>query len=174
MNYKKACIVIRRFLRSVIKVLAWVAAISLTLLLLLIVINVFTRFLFKTPVLGTIELVELLLVVVVLFVLAHTETQKGHVRVELVTSRLSKRVNAIIERIIYFIGTLFFLTLSWQGIDRMLSYLFPTVFTTNILNIPIAPFMFIISIGSFVLALEMLLNCICPVLSEEEGGIASI
>jgi len=159
MNFEKLIVTTRKGLHAVIRVFAWVAGGTLFMLVLLIISNILGRSIFKTPVSGTIELVELATVVVVYFALAYTEVRKGHVTVEeLVVSRLPRGARRILAIVMYFFSAGFFIITVWQVSLLMWSYLFPSIRFTVILNIPFAPFMFVIAIGSLALSLDLLLS----------------
>ena len=158
-----------RGIHAITIVVTRIAGIGLGIMMLLIVSNILARFLFKKPLLGTIELVELLTLISAFFTVAYTEVRRGHVKVDLVVSRLPRRAQAVLASIVYFIGAAFFVRLAWQGGEQMWSDLFP-IRVTNILYIPFAPFMFVIAFGSMLLGLEMLIHVFQPLPTEEEKG----
>jgi TRAP-type C4-dicarboxylate transport system permease small subunit len=157
-----------RGLHALIRVLTWVASGALGMMILFVVINVLTRFLFKKPLPGSIEIIELVAVVIVFFSMAYTEARRGHIYVELVVSQLPKRTQAILASIMYLLAAAFFAAMGWRGGVLAFSYLFPVFRDTYVLSIPFAPFMFVIAFGSLVLALETLVHVFHP-LPDEEG-----
>jgi len=150
------------------RVLTWVATGALSIMILFVVSNILARFLLRKPLPGSIEVIELLAVVVVFFALAYTEVRRGHVHVELVVSRLPRRTQAILASIMYFLAAAFFATMGWRGGVLAWSYLFPRIRETYVLSIPHAPFLFAIAFGSVVLALEALVHVFQPLLTEAE------
>jgi len=159
------------YIHRLVKILSWVANGALGLMILFVVSNIFTRFFFNKPLSGSIELVELVAVVVVFCSLSYTESRRGHVHVELVVSRFSVRVQAILASIMYFLSTAFFLTMGWRGAVLGWTYVVPRIRETFVLSIPIAPFVFVIAFGSLVLALESLIHVFYPLGDEEIGGV---
>lgn len=151
-------VTIRGGLHAIIGVFTWIATGVLGLMVLLVVSHISGRFLFNKPIPGTIELVEMAIVVVVFFALAYTEVRKGHVQIELLVSRLPAGARRILATVMYFFGAAFFIIVAWRVALLMWSYLFPSIRTSDILDIPFAPFIFVIAIGSLALSLEMLLN----------------
>ena len=154
-------------LNALIRVLNVIASVITIIMMLLVVSNIVARFIFRNPLLGTIEAVELLLVVVVFCALAYTETQRGHISVELVVARFPRRAKAIMAGIMFFIGAAVFVTMAWQAWELGWSHLFPKVFTTDLLTLPVAPFMIMIAFGSIVLASAMLLHVFNPLPPEK-------
>ncbi len=148
-------------LEAITRLFTWVGIGGSTLMTLIIVCNVLGRFLFKRPLLGTGELVEALLVIVVFSSLAYTEARRGHVHVELVVSRLPKPAQATLAGIMSFLCGVFFLIMAWQAGKLAVFYLSPTV-ESPLLSIPHSALMLIIALGSVVLALEMLAHISHP------------
>jgi TRAP-type C4-dicarboxylate transport system permease small subunit len=156
-----------RGVHTIVRVLSWVASVALSIMILFVVSNVLSRFFFKKPLPGTIEVIELVAVVIVFFSVAYTESKRGHIYVELLVSRLSRRVQAVLASMMYFLAAVFFAVMGWRGGVLAWSYLVPRVRETYVLSIPIAPFLFVIALGSFVLALETLIHVFDPL---PDGG----
>jgi TRAP-type C4-dicarboxylate transport system permease small subunit len=154
-------------IHALVRVLTWVASGALSIMIIFVVSNVLSRFFFKKPLPGTIEVIELVAVVIVFFSVAYTESKRGHIYVELLVSRLSKRVQAVLASMMYFLAAVFFAVMGWRGGVLAWSYLVPRVRETYVLSIPIAPFLFVIALGSFVLALETLIHVFDPL---PDGG----
>lgn len=149
---------ISRILDAVIKVLCWIGSGALAVMVMVVVINVLGRFLFKKPVLGAVEMVGLLTVIVVFCVLAFTESQRAHITVDIISGRLRGRPKTILASVMCFLGSAFFIIMGWQGWELMCSNLFPTIRTSGVLSIPFAPFMFIMAIGCILFGLELLFH----------------
>jgi len=167
MKLSKSFETFARGVHALIRVLTWVATGALGIMILFVVSNVLARFLFKKPLPGTIEIIELVTVVIVFFSVAYTEVRRAHIYVELVVSRLPRHARAILASIMYFLAAAFFAAMGWRGGVLAWSYLFPTVRETYVLSIPIAPFMIVIAFGSLVLALETLVHVFQPLPDEE-------
>jgi TRAP-type C4-dicarboxylate transport system permease small subunit len=155
---------------ALIKVLTWIASGALGIMILFVVGNVLSRFLFRKPLPGTIEIIELVAVVIVFFSVAYTESKRAHVYVELVVSKLRRRTQAILASMMYLLATVFFAALAWRGGVLAWSYLVPRIRETYVLSIPIAPFLFVIALGSFVLALETLIHVLRPLSDDGRKG----
>jgi len=149
-------------------IFTWIAAAAAALTVILIVINVLGRFLFKQPLHGTIEIVELMTVVLVYSVLPYTEFHKRHVHVELVVTRFHRTARVILAVIMCLIGTAFFTTMSWQAFSLAWANLFPIVRLTDTLSIPFAPFVCVMGIGSLLFGLEMLINALHPLPHDKD------
>lgn len=129
-------------------VLTWLAAATLCLMVVVIVINVVGRYLFKLPLQGTVEIVELALVITVVFAFSYTEIENGHVTMDEVVARFPRRARTILIRIMYFGAAAFFLIMGWRAAVLSISYAIPILRVTDVLKIPIAPLIFIVAIGA--------------------------
>lgn len=161
---------IEKAIHGAVIVFTWIAACAAALTMIVIVVNVIGRFFFRQPLHGTIEIVEIMTVVVVYSVLPYTELRRRHVHVELVVSKLPGRVRAVLASIMCFAGTAFFLTMGGQACRLTWANLSPSVLATDTLSIPFAPFVFVIAIGSLLLGLEMLINAFHPQSTGKEQG----
>jgi TRAP-type transport system small permease protein len=154
---------VRRGLHAVIMVITWVAAAALSVMVLVIFVNVLGRYLFGVPLKGSVEVVEAMLVVAVFFSLAYTESVRGHVSMDEVVARFPRLIRAIVMGIMYFAAAAYLFTIAWRDAVLAVSYMTPIVRGTDVLHIPVGPFIFAISVGAFIFGLELLLNGLCPV-----------
>ncbi len=157
-------------IHALVRVLTWVASGALSIMILFVVGNVLSRFFFKKPLPGTIEVIELVAVVIVFFSVAYTESKRAHIYVELLVSRLSRRAQSVLASLMYLLAAVFFAVMGWRGGVLAWSYLVPRVRETYVLSIPIAPFLFVIALGSFVLALETLIHVFQPLSDNGKKG----
>ncbi|MFC1867478.1 TRAP transporter small permease [Thermodesulfobacteriota bacterium] len=158
-----------KIVNAMIKFLGLVSSFALGVMILIIVVNVMGRYLFKRPLTGSIELVELLSVVVVFFAVAYTQLMRVHVTVDVLTMLMPRKVQGILASIMCFLGGLFFLTLALQGTVLGLADVSPILRSTAILSVPIAPFEFVMAIGAFLLGIKMLLDCFLTGVSGAES-----
>lgn len=91
------------------------SAATLFLMMMMVSSNVFSRYLFNRPILGVIEFTEFFMVAAIYLGLAHTQRLKGHIDIELVTSRLHPRTKRVCDLIVYVWGFVFFAMIVWQG-----------------------------------------------------------
>lgn len=146
------------------KINRWVAYISVAILLLMVLfvaVDVIGRYLFNKPILGGMEIQELMMVVIIFLALGITTHDKQHVFVELLVIRLKGRTLGIVKSIGLLLTFIFVALLVWQtlknGISDMTSEA-PTI--TPTLSIPIAPFIFVATTGLFFMALEFLIELV--------------
>ena len=153
---------------AISRVLAWIAAGASIVMMLTIVINVVGRFVFRAPLQGTIEIVEMLTAAMIFFALAYTEQRRRHIHVDLIVSRFPRRAQAILASIMYFFGAVFFIVMGWQGFVLMIESVTPLVQESHILSIPEAPFIFAVAFGSLLLGIELLIHVFHPLPPETD------
>ena len=129
------------------------------MMMFLVAVDVTLRYCFSSPIAGSVELVELMMVVVVFLAVAYTASRKGHVAIELIVSRFPKRVQAIIDIFTYFLSLGLVALIIWRSVVRA-NYVWLESHTSAVLSIPIYPFVFIIALGCALLAVVLLANFI--------------
>ncbi|MFC1910793.1 TRAP transporter small permease, partial [Chloroflexota bacterium] len=106
--------VVRRVWDKVIKLITWVGAVSLAIMVLIIFTNVIGRYIFRQPFMGSIEITQLLLVITVFFAVAYTQYRKGHIIFNEIVARFPKRTQHIILSVMYFLAAIFFFIVALQ------------------------------------------------------------
>jgi TRAP-type transport system small permease protein len=110
---------------------------------------------FFRPIIGSQEITELLMMLLVSFALGYTALKKGHIRVDLVMQYTSKKANHWFDVFAYGFSFIMYVLIAWQG----WIYAFDNIRThtvSTILNIPIPPFNFLLVIGAGLAALIFL------------------
>jgi TRAP-type C4-dicarboxylate transport system permease small subunit len=139
------------------KVMGWVASAILVVMMLLTVTDVFLRKVFDQSILGTVEVTEFLLVVVIFFSLADTERLNGHVKVDLVMSRFGERFQGVVDMVTQFVCFVLSLIITWSTLvySEMMR---ASGEVSQDLWIPVFPFMYIVALGCIVLAFTLLIK----------------
>ena len=115
----------------------------LGLLMVLTVANVILRDFFDKPIMGTPELSEFMMVLVIFLALAWCAITRKHVKVELIVNRFSPRIQAILNGITLLLTLGVFVIITWQSaLESMVVY-----DTTSLLRIPHTPFYWIMTFG---------------------------
>jgi len=120
--------------------------ILLFLMMLLVVMDVFGRYLFSMPFPGTLELTEVFMVYVVFFSLAYTEILGMHVRAQTLVMRFSDRVIIIFDLVAFALGLVFFSFMTWASAGSAWES-FLAGQSTETIEFPVYPAKFTISLG---------------------------
>lgn len=147
--------------KRISKAMGVVAAIVLGLMMLLTVIDVIGRYFFNRPLKGTWELVGLLLVCGGTWGLAYCQMEKAHISITIVLDHFSHRVQSVMKIFASVIGLIGFGLISWQTYILGESYFLMTRGNvTDTLGLPYAPFLWMLSIGTGMMALMLILEII--------------
>jgi len=145
------------FVYPISKTLNSIASVILFSMMFLTVADVFMRKVFSKSILGTVEMSEFMMVILVFFSLAQAEVLGRHVRVDLVMSRFGKRAQGAVDMITQFIcflllGTMTGYSLVYASIMRASKEV------SLDLLIPKYPFVYVVAVGCALLALILLIR----------------
>jgi len=129
----------------------------LVMMMLLITVDVVLRYAFNRPIKGSYELIEFMLVMLVFFGLAYTQTKKGHISIDLLTSHFSPGTQAVINSATYLLCLYGFALIAWRSIVQA-EILRVAESSSGSLYLPIFPFMWVVVFGSALLCLVFLVD----------------
>ena len=153
----KAVHSLRRVVSLISRAVNSVAAGILVVMMLLTAADVLLRYVFNQPISGSLELTEYMMLIVVAFGLAHCAAQKGNVRVDVLTSRLPPRAQAVLNSITYLLSLGLFALITWQSISYI-GFMFDAGRISASLLIPVFPFVGMVALGSAMLSLVLLVD----------------
>lgn len=140
--------------RPIIKLLNGIAMGILAAMMFLTATDVILRYFFNRPIAGAYELIEYMMAILIPFGLAYCALQGGHVSVDLVVSRFSKKTRSIIGSITTLLCLALFLLITWQNVMYIGEH-FESKLTSSVLLIPAYPFVTAVAIGSAALCLVL-------------------
>lgn len=147
---------IRKAIKRITRGVSFVGMFLLIPLMLLTSTEVVSRKLWDQPIPGTLELSSYMLSVFILLGIAYTQQARGHVRVTMFTERLRRRVRLALEMLTTCLSLFIIGILAWQGwvvgIEEKA--------VSDMLRIPQMPFKMLVSVGAFMLVLELILDLI--------------
>ena len=135
------------------------ASTVLAAMMLLTVTDVGMRYFLRRPILGTTEITENMMVCLTFFGLAWCAAQQGHLRVDMVVSRFSPRVQALVDGITTLAGFAMVGLIAWRSLVEGMAVRELDI-VSSLLRIPAFPFYYVIAIGSALLALVMVTQII--------------
>lgn len=137
----------------------------LMVMVLLVVVDIILRRFFNSPLPWSLEVIQVMLVVVVFFSVAYCGTQKAHVSIDVVTSRLPSKARTAIDILTHILGIVILVYMAWGGIVSAIGK-FNDHRVTGILPIPIYPFVFVVAFGCILLALVILVQLIDLIINK--------
>jgi len=132
----------------------FIGQLILVMMVLLTVADVFLRYVFNRPILGSYELTEFMMAILVFSSIGYTMAVKGHVVMDLVFTQLPQRARDILECMTSFMAFFLFTIVAWRNALQA-STAWERNDVTAELFIPISPFILFVAIGLAVLALVL-------------------
>jgi TRAP-type C4-dicarboxylate transport system permease small subunit len=158
---------LEQFSRILNQIFLWIAGVILGAMVLLTCANVLLSA-FRMPVRGTFELMGYGGAIITAFTLGYTQINKGHIAVDILVQKFSKRVQRILNIINYAACMTFSALVSWQ-IFKYGTILKNTGELTETLNIIYYPFIYGVSLGCATLALVFLTEIMKSITGRTEG-----
>lgn len=145
--------------KGINNVLSNIGVVLLAVLMLLGAVDVIGRYLFNKPIIGTMEIGEILLASMVMLSWGSTQIAKGHVTVELLLSRFSPLARAKVNFVTTFLSLVLFSLITWQSVltAKLYHNAGRLVYT---INWPLAPFQLVVSLGALILCLVFITKMI--------------
>ncbi len=155
---------------SFVKVLNWIGYLALSGMILVTTANVFGRYIFKRPLLGEVDMVELGMAILGGFAMFLAAIQRHHVSVDVLIVRFSRRIQVVLGSIACLVGFMTWALLAYRAFLDGLGNI-ENGSRTATLFVPQGPFEIVLAIGIFLLCLALLVQVFRPeVPGEKEGG----
>ncbi len=131
-----------------------------TSLLILITLTTITEIIMRTfwgrPIMGTVELTGYTLLFITFLGTAWLLREDGHVKMDVVLSRLRPRIQSTLNIITSILGAIICLVIAWYGV-KVSWYSFQTNYRAiSELEIPLFPILIVIPVGTFLLFIQFL------------------
>lgn len=161
---------VERWLDTVERALSFSAAILVLVLTLLTAAEVVLRYGFNSPIPGTWELSQLLLVGIVFLGFAHTQAKGGHVRVELLIARVGPAWRRGLDLLGLAVGVAVFAVIFWVGLKDTWTAWAIADYTLGSVAFPIWPSKLMVPVGSLLLCLRLVVQIVRHLLEMRGGG----
>ena len=132
------------------------ANLAIFIIMVVTVADVFMRYIFNSPVRGAYELSETMMVGAVFLALAYTQKQKGHVSVQIFSSRLPAKAQTLLATIILFLSFGVFVLITWQGGRMAWEALIIGDYTEGTVEWPLWPGRAVVAVGAGLLCLRLM------------------
>jgi len=131
--------------------------------------NIIGRYLFRAPVKSTYELTGIFMVLMICLGWPRTTEVKGHVSVDILTSRLPNSIKRVLELIMLLIGLTSFILMTWSSILTAVQYN-KLGSCTDLLRIPYLPVGMLMALGSFMVSIILFFQFVHGVEKLSKGG----
>ena len=138
----------------------FLAGLALMLMMFIGAADVIADKIFNWPIPGTLEFSESLLVMSFFMAIAFTQLRRGHIAVELFTSRLKGDKKEFLDLLSYFLLLVFFFLITFQGWKFALHSLRILEFQSGPINFPVYPAKLIAAIGLSIMTLQCLADLV--------------
>lgn len=127
------------------------------LMMLLMVVDISLRQITGSPILGSYELVEGLMVVLVFFSFAQTQVKKGHIAVDMITHAMPQKVRMFFNIIVLTCAVGMTIIMTYASVGQAENVL-NTHLTSAVLLFPLFPFYCVVVIGLAFLGMEFIVD----------------
>jgi TRAP-type C4-dicarboxylate transport system permease small subunit len=146
-----------------------VGAVALFSMMAMTTADVAARYIFNKPIIGVFELTEYLVLILIFSFLGYTQSERGHVSVDLLMPRLPTKFIAAVDLINHLACLALMAIIFWMGIEKALELRSVGEASPN-LGIPDYPFVFFLAAGCLVMCFEYLRNIIELIASRKKGS----
>ncbi|MDP2931315.1 MAG: TRAP transporter large permease subunit [Chloroflexota bacterium] len=157
-----------RIASSAAEGLSVASGVALIVLMLILTADATLRYLFNAPVYGASDIVRFAFVVVVFGGIGYCAFKKGHVSIDVLFTRLKPTGQAVLTSIISVIVLILLALITWQTTLRAGRSLAAQEVTAA-LQVPFAPFMYVVALGCAVWWLVVLVQLIASVNQVRES-----
>lgn len=129
------------------------------IMMLMVVVDVISRFTFNLPILGSVEMASYMLSIIAFTTIPFVESERMHIAIPLLFDRFPKKVRLFVSVLVGFIG------IGILALIALASYLLAFEYigrgkVTAILSIPIYPFVFIAAVCISLYTIILIVNTI--------------
>lgn len=123
----------------------------LTAMMLLTALDVCMRYLFKSPVTGSFELIEFMMAVLIPFSIVFCASEKSHVRVDVIVERFPEGIRTFLIFAANLLSLILFALITWQTVIYIIEE-YDSKLTSAVLYIPVYPFIGTLALAFLVLS----------------------
>lgn len=117
---------------------------------------------------GVEEIVSWCTAIAIAFSIAYTQQKRGHVALDLLVSRLPRRARAAVAALVDLVGAALFALTSWKLVEHAQA-LAASGSASETLRTPFYPFVLATALGTALLALTLVVDCLARCAGLERG-----
>jgi TRAP-type C4-dicarboxylate transport system permease small subunit len=133
--------------------LARAGSVGLAIMMFLTLADVIGR-LFDHPIVGTVEVTELIMGMMIYLGVGYTTIHRGHIRVDILITRFSPRIQAALDTFTFFIAFVFMALVCWRLLLQAASRV-ENNDITQIWEIPVWPAAYVMAIASILMVTSL-------------------
>lgn len=142
--------------------------IALVIMMILTTFDALSRHLFNKSITGAYEVTEMYLMVILVFLsMSYVQKVDGHIRLDIIFERLSKRVQDVLNIIFYLLAAAMMFFIGYQGFNMTISALQNNLIASGLINFPLWLSYIWIPIGSFLITIRLILLVILLALGKD-------
>jgi len=136
------------------RVASYIAMVTVGVIMMLTVTDVFMRYVFARPITGSIEMTEFMMAILIVGIVP-TAMANRHIRVDILMERLTPKGQALFDAITILVGSWLVIILGWRAFMACLFMIHNDVRSPT-LDVPIYPFYVIMAMGFISLFFSMI------------------
>jgi TRAP-type C4-dicarboxylate transport system permease small subunit len=136
------------------RIASYIASVTVGVIMMLTVTDVFMRYIFARPITGSTEMTEFMMAILIVSIVP-TAIANRHIRVDILMERLTPKGQALFDAITIFIGSWLVIILGWRAFMACLFMIHNDVRSPT-LDVPIYPFYVIMAMGFISLFFSMI------------------
>jgi TRAP-type C4-dicarboxylate transport system permease small subunit len=146
-----------KIIKPVSTVFNAIGMVTLAAMMFLTAIDVILRKAINAPIVGSYEIIQFMMGITVAFGLAYCAVEKGHVTVDIIENRLSKRTRGIVHITTGLLGIVIASLISWQTCAYIVS-LYQSHLLSSVLLIPVYPLVALVAFGIIMFTLVLVIH----------------
>ena len=143
-----------KIFNNIAKVTYWAAMGTGLVLMLFTVAAVVARYIVKNPILGDMEVSQLLLAMIISLGFIYATVTGSNIKIELLYSRFPSKARILIDSLGYSFGLVFFALIAWKGTEHAID-MWREGEVTGYVHAPIYAFRFLLAFVAFFLCLTL-------------------
>jgi TRAP-type C4-dicarboxylate transport system permease small subunit len=146
------------------------SAVALVVMALFTSVDVVLRYVFNRPIVGSIDVIQLMLVVLIFLALPYAGRSGAHIIVDLVPDYPSKRLGRIRDAIVSLLSAFAFGILTWQACLRAAQAAMLDE-ASNILVVPFWPFFYVMAAGAALYSVALVLESLVLIGGQRAASV---
>jgi len=168
MGFNKTIQSLENLSLSVTKFFNAIGVFFLAMMMITISVDVILRYFFNSPIDGSLEIIQFILVLTILLAIPYTTVKRQHVAIDIVTSKLSKKARTRLDSLMVFISLILCSLVVWRSLQYA-GLKHRTGEISTVLSIPLAPLVYVVAFGFALVACVLIVQLLRHVEQDIKG-----